>query len=49
MGSTIYEVVEQPLGNLPVFKIQSMEGDDMKVVHKNLLLTLFSDPFRSNQ
>ena len=30
---------------IPVFKIQSMEGDDkMKVVHRNLLLPLFSDP-----
>ena len=43
--STIYEVIEQPLGKLPVFKIQSMEGDDKtKVVHRNLLLPLFSDP-----
>ena len=42
--STIYEVVEQPLGKLIVFKIQSMEGDDTKVVHRNLLPTLFSDP-----
>ena len=42
--NTIYEVVEQPLGKLPVFKIQSMEGDDTKVVHRNLLLPLFSDP-----
>ena len=43
--NTIYEVIEQPLGKLPVFKIQSMEGDDKtKVVHRNLLLSLFSDP-----
>ena len=42
--STIYEVVEKPLGKLPVFKIQSTEGNDMKVVHRNLLLPLFSDP-----
>ena len=43
--NTIYEVIEQPLGKIPVFKIQSMEGDDkMKVVHRNLLLPLFSDP-----
>ena len=42
---TIYEVVEQPLGKIPVFKIQSMEGDDrVKIVHRNLLLPLFSDP-----
>ena len=26
--NTIYEVVEQPLGKIPVFKIKSMEGDD---------------------
>ena len=42
--STIYEVVEHPLGKLPIFNIQSTEGDDMKVVHRNLLLLLFSDP-----
>ena len=41
--NTIYEVVEQSLGKLPVFKIQSMEGDDTRVVHRNLLLPLFSD------
>ena len=36
---TIYEVFEQPLGKIPVFKIQSMEGDDkVKIVHRNLLL-----------
>ena len=41
----IYEVIEQPLGKIPVFKVQSNEGDDkMKVVHRNLLLPLFSDP-----
>ena len=43
MENTIYEVVEQPLDKLPVFKIQSTEGDDMKVVHRNLLFPLFSD------
>ena len=43
--NTIYEVIEQPLGKLPVLKIQSVEGDDNeKVVHRNLLLPLFSDP-----
>ena len=43
--NAIYEVIEQPLGKIPVFKIKSMEGDDkMKVVHRNLLLLLFSDP-----
>ena len=43
--NTIYEVIEQPLGKIPVFKIKSMEGDDkMKVVHRHLLLPLFSDP-----
>ena len=43
--NTIYEVTEQPLGKIPVFKIKSMEGEDkMKVVHRNLLLPLFSDP-----
>ena len=43
--NTIYEVMEQPLGKIPVFKIQSMKGDEKtKVVHRNLLLPLFSDP-----
>ena len=43
--NTIYEVMEQQLGKLPFFKIQSMEGDNkMKVVHRNLLLPLSSDP-----
>ena len=43
--NTIYEVIEQPLGKIPVFKIKSMEGDGkMKVVPRNLLLPLFSDP-----
>ena len=43
--NTIYEVTEQPLGKISVFKIKSMEGDDkMKVVHRNILLPLFSDP-----
>ena len=42
--NTLCEVIEQPLGKLPVFTIQSLEGDDnKKVVHKNLLLPLFSD------
>ena len=45
MGDTIYEVIKQPIGKMPVFKIQSMEGDDkMKVVHQDLLLPLFSNP-----
>ena len=43
---TIYEVIEQPFGKIPVFKIKSMEGEDIRVniVHKNLLLPLFSHP-----
>ena len=37
--------MEQPLGKIPVFKIKSMDSDyKMKVVHRNLLLPLFSDP-----
>ena len=40
-----FKVMEQPLGKIPVFKIKSMKGDDkMKVVHRNILLPLFSDP-----
>ena len=43
--NTIYEIVEQPLGKISVFKIKAMEGDDkMKVVYRNLLLPIFSDP-----
>ena len=42
--NTLYEVVEQPLGKIPVFKIQSTEGyNKVKIVHRNLLLSLFSD------
>ena len=42
---TIYEVLEQPLGKIPVFKIKSMEGaDKVKIVHRNLLLPLLPDP-----
>ena len=41
----MYEVTEQPLGKIPVIKIQSVEGHDkMKVVHRNLLFPLFPDP-----
>ena len=36
--------MEQPLGKIPIFKIKSTKGDDkMKVVHRNLLLSLLSD------
>ena len=43
--NAIYEAIEQPLGKITVFKIKSTEGDDkMKVVHRNLLLPLFSNP-----
>ena len=42
---TIYEVVEQPFENMPVFKIKSQGGDDrVKMVHRNLLLPLLSNP-----
>ena len=43
--NTIYEVVKHPIGNKPVFKVESMEGyGKTKVVHQNLLLSLLSDP-----
>ena len=43
--NNIYQIIEKPLGKLPVFKIKSTEGDDkMKVVHQNLLLPLSSNP-----
>ena len=42
---TIYEIVEQPFKNMPVFKNQIMGSDDrVKMVHRNLLLPLLSDP-----
>ena len=38
-------IIEQPIGKIPVFKIKPMEGDDKKeVVHKYLLLPLFPNP-----
>ena len=41
----IYEVVEQPFENMPVFKIKSWGSDDrVKMVHRNLLLPLLSNP-----
>ena len=43
--NTIYEVIEQPICKIPVFKIIPMEDDDkMKVVHRHLLLLLFAIP-----
>ena len=43
--NTIYEVVEQPFKNMPVFKIKPWRGDNrVKIVHRNLLLPLLSDP-----
>ena len=42
---TIYEDVEQPFKNVPVFKIKPQGGDDrVKIVHRNLLLPLLSNP-----
>ena len=42
---TIYEVIEQPFKDMPVFKIKPLGGDDrVKIVHRNLLLPLSSDP-----
>ena len=43
--NTIYEVIEQPLGKIPVSKLNPWkETKKTKVVHRNLLLPLFSDP-----
>ena len=43
--NTIYEVIEQSQGKIPVSTFKCTEGDNkMKVVHRNLLLPLFSDP-----
>ena len=38
-------IIEQPIGKIPVFKIKPMEGDNnMEVVHKHLLLPLSPNP-----
>ena len=38
-------IIEQPIGKIPVFKIKPMEGDNkIKVVHRHLLLPLFPNP-----
>ena len=38
-------IIEQPIGKIPVFKIKPMEGNDkMEVVHRHLLLSLFPNP-----
>ena len=35
-------IIEQPIDEIPVFKIKPTEGDDkMEVVHRHLLLPLF--------
>ena len=35
-------IIEQPIGKIPVFKIKPMEGDNkMEVGHRHLLLPLF--------
>ena len=37
--NTIYEVVDQPFENMPVFKIKPQGGDNrVKIIHRNLLL-----------
>ena len=37
--------MEQPFKNMPVFKNQTLGGDDrVIIVHRNLLLSLLSDP-----
>ena len=38
-------ILEQPIGRIPVLKIKPMEGDDkIEVVHGHLLLPLFLHP-----
>ena len=45
MEDTIYEVVDQPFENMPVFQNQTLGGDDrVKIVQRNLLLPLLSNP-----
>ena len=41
----IYEVVDQPFKNMPVFRIKPQGGDNrVQIVHSNLLLPLLSNP-----
>ena len=42
----IYKANKRPFSKIQVFKIKSAGGDDdgVKIVHRNLLLPLFSDP-----
>ena len=43
--NTTYEVMEQTIGKMPVFKIKSTESDKKtKVMYQHLLLPLFCDP-----
>ena len=43
--NTIYEVIGQLFKKIPVFKIKSWGSDDrVKMVHRNLLLPLLSNP-----
>ena len=38
-------LIEQPIGKIPVFKIKPIEGDNnMEVVLRHLLLPLFPNP-----
>ena len=38
-------IIEQAIGKIPVFRIKLTEGDDnMELVHRYLLLLLFSNP-----
>ena len=43
--NTVYEVVDQPFENMPIFKIKPQRDDDrVKIVHRNQLLPLLSNP-----
>ena len=35
-----YVVVEQPIAGTPVYKVQSVTGDNIRTLHRNLLLPL---------
>ena len=42
---TLYELIEQPFKNMPVFKIKPWWGGNrVKIVHRNLLLPPLSNP-----
>ena len=40
MGPEEYVVIEQPIAGTPVYKVQSVNGGNIRTLHRNLLLPL---------